>query len=107
MPFGRVGFSPPKQRQTETTAKQRQNKGRRGGGLKPTLRRTQPTRIPPQRVETGKYGGGCSKQREKPDWDDSDGIGGVEVADKVGWASAHRNSGKLQQQQTTAGGAVG
>ncbi|HFC6386746.1 TPA: hypothetical protein ACFNMJ_001909 [Neisseria meningitidis] len=24
MPFGRVGFSPPKQRQTETTAKQRQ-----------------------------------------------------------------------------------
>ncbi|CBA05080.1 hypothetical protein NMO_0716 [Neisseria meningitidis alpha14] len=24
MPFGRVGFSPPKQRQTETTAKQQQ-----------------------------------------------------------------------------------
>lgn len=28
--------------------KQRQNKGRRGGGLKPTLRRTQPPRIPPK-----------------------------------------------------------
>ncbi|EFH21645.1 hypothetical protein NEIPOLOT_02576, partial [Neisseria polysaccharea ATCC 43768] len=73
-------------------------KGRRGGGLKPTLRRTQPPLIPPKRAETGKYGDRCSKQREKPDWDDSDGIGGVEVADKVGWLQPP----KQRQTGTTA-----
>ncbi|WP_304673371.1 hypothetical protein [Neisseria polysaccharea] len=50
MPFGRVGFSPPKQRQTETTAKQgladwwaeAHPTASYGGHNRPAFRRSQP-----------------------------------------------------------------